>query len=402
MAFLNVLPGSVVPQIEVLVDFDNDPTAGTTTWTDVTPYVTAYSRAPVRTNEFDQPGVTSGAITFRNDDGRFSPDNANGTYFGKLKKTRRVRVRAQWGTVVWNRFTGYIDDWPQSWAQAGKDPTVTVPLRDGFEPVSLFDLVGLDFGAAQSGTALRSVLSAAGVTAMSLDAGISAIPDSGTLSSTLALQRIHDISATENGVTFPDGGGTIQFHDRHHRLITNASATAMGTIGDTAGEIPYVDPQPLFGDSWNVTRVTPNGGTVQTNVVASGTAAHFQRTLSFPPAGTYLVSDAAEALSAAQYLGNRYSEPSTRVQSVTLVPARNPSVWPTVLNLDTSTKVKFRRRAFGGTIETDQFVEGYGDQVTIGQDWRILLPMSPADIQSYWVLGDPLYGLLGDTTILGY
>ena len=400
MTFLNVMPGSVVPKIEVRIDFNNDPTAGTVLWTDVTPYVTAYSRAAVRSNEFDHPGVTGGAVTLRNDDGRFSPDNQAGTFYGKLKKMRRIQVRAQWGTMIDDRYTGYVQDWPQTWAQAGKDQTVTLPLVDAFEPLSLYDLVGQDFGAASSGSAIADVLAAAGVTTSSLDAGLSSIPDSGTLTSTFALQRLHDIAATENGVCYPDGGGAVVFHDRRHRLAT--SGTVMGTIGDAAGEIRYVDTVPAFGDAWPIVRVTANGGTTETATVDAGTASFFQRTLNFPPSGSYLVTSQAETLDAAYYLANRYADPQTRIQTVTLVPARDPTMWPAALGLDTSTRVLFRRRAWGGTIETAQFVEGYGDQVTIGQDWRIPVSLSPADPQSYWLAGDPVYGLAGETTRAGY
>jgi len=406
MAFLAVMPGSVVPSIEVAVDFDNDPTAGTTTWTDVTPYVVAYSRNPVRTNEFDQPGVCTGQITLRNDDARFIPDNVAGPYFGKLKKLRRVRVRAQWGGVTYNRFWGYVDDWPQSWDEYGRDQSVTLQIKDGLTPLETFDLVGQDFPAVSaSGSAVAQVLTAAGITARSLDTGQSPIPDSGTLSSTFALQRVHDIAASENGVVFADGGGTIEFHDRRHRLTQ--SAVVQGTIGDAPGEIPYTNPQPLFGDVWPIVTVTANGGTLEMSTDAAGTASYYQRTLAFPPSGTYLVASQAEAKAATQYLVNRYAAPVTRVASVDLIGARSPSLWGPILNLDTSDRVIFRRRflsngTVAGTVQVDGFVEGYGETVKIGESWVVSVPISPADLQSYWLAGDAVYGLAGETTRAGY
>src|SRR5690242_1187595 len=111
MAFLAV-NGTNSPTIEVTFDFTNDPTSGSTTWTDITPYVVGYSRQPVRTNEFDQPGPATATVTLRNDDARFIPDNASGPYFGGLKKYRRIRIRAQWAGVTYDRFFGYVVDWP--------------------------------------------------------------------------------------------------------------------------------------------------------------------------------------------------------------------------------------------------------------------------------------------------
>src|SRR5690242_13390900 len=120
MAFLSTgVPNT--PTIEVSFDYTNDPTSTTYTWEDITPYVVAYSRIPARTNEFDQPGPVGASITLRNDDARFTPDNAGGPYFGGLKKFRRCRVRCQWNAVTYNRYWGFVQDWPQAWDQAGKD-----------------------------------------------------------------------------------------------------------------------------------------------------------------------------------------------------------------------------------------------------------------------------------------
>lgn len=413
MAFLDVLPGGLVcPKIEVSFDFTNDPTSAVTTWTDITPYVVSYKRDPVRTNEFDQPGPCGAQLVLRNDDGRFIPDNATGPYFGGLLKYRRFRVRAQWAGVTYNRYFGYVLDWPQSWAAFGRDQYVQLNLVDGLTPLETADLQGQSFSSKVTGPAIQDVLTAAFAPltpAVALDAGSSTIVASGVLpTNTYALQRIKDIGASENGVVFAAGDGTITFHDRHRRLTAGASVNVQATIGDGGGaEIPYVDPQPQYGDVWPVVQVTPNGGSVQQASLAAGKASYFQRTLNFPSGGTYLVSSAIEALSAAQYLANRYGAPVTRIADVILVGAAAPALWPTILSLDTSAKVVFKRRflnkgAAGGTISLTQFVEGYGDDVTIGKDWRVRVPLSPADIQSYWVLGDAVYGLLGQTTKLAY
>jgi hypothetical protein len=413
MAFLNVL-GSNNPTIEVSFDYQNDPTSVTQTWTDITPYLVSYSRQPVRTNEFDQPGPAGATITLRNDDARFIPDNATGPYFGGLKKFRRCRVRAQWLGVTYNRYWGYINDWPQSWAQAGKDQTVTLQLTDALTPMQIYDLQGQSFLAKLSGAAIGDVLTAAGFPnagggAPVLDTGNSTIVASGVLATgSYAAQRLKDIAATENGVVYADGAGIVNFHDRHRRLVGGSSVNPQGTIGDAFTEIPYADdPQPQYGDVWPIVNVTPSGGAIQTVTVPAGTASYFNTTLNYPPSGTYLATSAVEALSAAQYVANRYSNPVTRIPDVTLIGAANPALWPTILALDTSSKVIFKRRFLShgvqaGTIALTEFCEGYGDDVHVGKDWRVHVPLSPADIQSYWVLGDSVYGLLGQTTKLAY
>lgn len=406
--FLPVL-GNQCPYICVEIDWTNNPTSATQTWTDITPYVVAYSRQPVRVNEFDQPGPCGASITLRNDDARFTPDNTTGPYYGGLKPYRRVRVRALWNGTIYNRYWGFVTDWPQSWDAGGFDQSVTLNCVDNLTPLETYDLQGQSFASKLSGAAIQDVLTAAGATPSSLDPGNSTIVASGTLSTqSFALQRLKDISASENGVCYADGGGTINFHDRHRRLTGGASVNVQATIGDAYGEIPYTDPNPIQGDVWPIVQVTPNGGTVQRVALSSGTSSFFNRTLNFPTGGTYLVSDSGEALQAAQYLSNRFgSDPITRIQSVTLIGTANPNLWATILSLDVSQKVLFKRRflkngVVAGTISLTEFVEGYGDDVTVGQDWRVKLPLSPADIQSYWVLGDSVYGLLGNTTRLAY
>ena len=400
MAFLPV-NGATSPSIEISFDWQNDPTSVTQTWTDITPYVVSYSRQPVRTNEFDQPPPATATVVLRNDDNRFTPDNPAGPYFGGLKKFRRIRVRCQWAGVTYNRFWGYVQDWPQTWAQAGTDQTVTLNLADG-----LFQYVNTDYGAVKtrsyttpsstvsSGFAISSIVGTA--LPSNLDAGRSQVDAPSNIfliagnyvygAGSYGLSMLHDIAASENGVVYADGGGTIVFHDRAHRVNVASSAT----IGDGGpGEIPYIDPQPIYGDVWSVVAVTPHGATSPlSSINAAGQSSYFSQTLNYPSGGTYLVASSSEAQGAADYLSARYSNPVTRFPSVELVGANNPAMWPTILALDTSSLVTFKRRLPNGqTITLTEFVEGYGDTVQVGSDWRVQVPLSPAGIQTAWVLG---------------
>ena len=102
MAFISIgAPGN--PTIEVSFDYTHDPTSSAYTWTDISSFVVSYQRDPIRANEFDQPGPAGAQIVLRNDDARFTPDNASGPYYGGLKKYRRMRVRCKWAGVTYNR-----------------------------------------------------------------------------------------------------------------------------------------------------------------------------------------------------------------------------------------------------------------------------------------------------------
>lgn len=406
MAFYDVLKGGACPQIEVALEYQHDPFSGITAWTDITPYVVSYSRTPYRANEFDQPGPAQATIVLRNDDARFIPDNPSSPYFGFLKKYRRMRVRALWNGTIYNRFQGYVMDWPQTWASAGHDQSVTLSLSDYLFPLETFDLQGLSFTQTNAGLAVSQVLTAAGIVGFSVETGLTTIPAAGPFSvGSFAMQRVKDICATENGICYADGGGIVNFLNRQHRAILGTPAC---TIGDGPGEVPYTDSvSPQFGDAWTIVAVTPNGGTVQ---VATDTAAknrYFSRTLNYPTAGQYLSASPSDALGAAQYIQGRYREPPTRVPLAELRGVLNPSLWPTILGLDINSYVVFRRRplsngAVQSPISLNQFVEGYGDNVTVGQDWLVSVAMSPADAQTFWVLGDSKLGVLESTTRLFY
>lgn len=414
MAFISIgAPGN--PTIEVSFDYTHDPRSASFTWTDITPYLVSYSRAPVRTNEFDQPGPAPATLVLRNDDARFTPDNTSGPYYGGLKKYRRFRVRAQWSAVTYDRYWGYVLDWPQSWAQAGKDATVTLQLTDVLTALSTTDLVGTSPSEALSGEAIDNVLASTassgggtGTEGMGgpaiLDDGATTIAAPGTLpAGSFALQRIKDIAATENGVVYGNRAGQIVFNDRHHRLTATRSLTSQATLGDQSGEVPYIDPTPMYGDVWTTVAITPLGGTMVSTTDDAAEDSYFNQTLNFPTAGQYLSSDATEATYATQYLVNRYSNPTTRVPSVTLIGARNPTMWPTILSLGTSDLVTFKRRPAGSSvISVEQFVEGFGEQVVIGRDWRVSLALSSVDPQSYWIAEDARLSLAGETTRGGY
>ncbi len=146
-----------------------------------------------------------------------------------------------------------------------------------------------------------------------------------------------------------------------------------------------------------------NGGTAETAADAASTASYYKRSLSWPVGGSYLVASQPEALSAAQYVQNLYSQPTLRVPEVAIVGAAGTVNWATILSLEPSSRVTLAHvKPDGGTITGDKFVEGIGHQVTFERDWQTPLRLSDASSQSFWILGDATASLLGQTTVLGY
>jgi hypothetical protein len=104
-------------------------------WIDVTDYLdmTASSEALTASSgrEAVRAGIDPGSMTFRldNRDGRFSPRNSSGPYFGDLKNGVPVRVRTTYAAVTRTRWAGFVSGgWPQDLTNFS--PVVNVEAHD--------------------------------------------------------------------------------------------------------------------------------------------------------------------------------------------------------------------------------------------------------------------------------
>lgn len=97
-------------------------------WTDITPYVMVrdnngnISLTRGRRDEGSTADHATCRMTLNNRDGRFSPRNPTGPYFGLLGRNQPVRIsvpNALGGKSY--RFQGEISVWPQSWDPTGTD-----------------------------------------------------------------------------------------------------------------------------------------------------------------------------------------------------------------------------------------------------------------------------------------
>jgi hypothetical protein len=308
-------------------------------------------------------------------------------------------VRAQWAGVTYPRWQGLVTAWNVSWPESGKDSIVQVSASDSLKILNLYDLGGKDYGAGLTSARVTAVCADVGI-ASSVSAGISSIPDSGTLTvGTSALTHLQAVEDDENGRLFAAGDATITFQDRHYRLVN--SAVSQGTIGDAAGEIPYRDNMSLVSDDanlWPQVIVTPAGGTAETASDSSSELSYYTRSYTRSLLGT----SQAEALSAAQYLVSVYKDPAPKLPVLTLLPSRATSLWPNVLGAVNSQRFTFKRRPTYGTITQDGFVEQVSDTIQPGAAFDVAVQLSAANDQAFWVLGDPINGLLGETTALVY
>lgn len=392
--------GATLPALAVEVDFSNDPTNPIRVWTDITADVRQlnFTRAG-RTTELLRSDAGTLTAVLSNAAGKYDPTNTGGSYYPGVKRSRWIRVRAQWAGVTYQRWQGLVETWEQEWPESGKDAICTVRATDAFKVLNLFDLFNLSFPQQTSDQRVAAVCAAAGL-ATTLDTGASTLDASGTFAEgSFALAHLQDVEATENGLLFAEADATISFQSRHYRLLN--SATPVGTIGDAGGEIPYKQSTTFALDDVdlaNKIEVTPNGGTAQTAEDATSESSYFKRTLT----RDLLTSDANEALACAQYLLGRYKDSPPRLPTLEVSGMSATGTWPLILGMKNSQRFTWKRRAAAHTITTDVFIEQISESVTPGSSWSVTLQLSPAAVEVGWLLDSTTNSVLDTSTVLGY
>lgn len=99
-------------------------------WTDVTSYVRISDGISIVRGKQDwsqSPTFATCRLVFNNADGRFSPRNASGAYYGNIKRNTQLRVSAIDDHGVYQiRFWGEVSEWPVAWDLSGRDVQVAV------------------------------------------------------------------------------------------------------------------------------------------------------------------------------------------------------------------------------------------------------------------------------------
>lgn len=211
-----------------------------------------------------------------------------------------------------------------------------------------------------------------------------------------ALQMFQTISDTEAGLFFIDPAGILTFYQRHHIITNAASNTSQATFGDSGSENGY-----RFGsdslvlddeDVWNEVRVSREGGIEQVVSDATSQSSYGKRTLT--KSGLINNSD-LEAFDNANWLLAHYKTPLTRIPELVITPERAPAtLYPQALGRKLWDRVTAKRRpANSTTFSQDVLIEGIAHRIIPGQRvWETRFQLSPAETQSYWILGTSALG----------
>ena len=189
---------------------------------DVTDQVRKVSTRRGRNRILSQFEAGTATVTLNDPNSDFSPENASGPYYGKLKPLRKIRIYATIDSVPGEIaiFAGYITSYDTSFYQGTtQDATVTLQCVDAFRLLANvatgIPVVPGTFSGQFSGFRVNSLLQFAGFpdSMILLDPGQSAMQaDPGGNRS--ILQAIQTVELSEFGGFFTSRAGKLIFFDR--------------------------------------------------------------------------------------------------------------------------------------------------------------------------------------------
>jgi len=207
-------------------------------------------------------------------------------------------------------------------------------------------------------------------------------------------QAMIDVGTTESGTVYVDKTGSPTLVNRHARY----NPVPGFTFGERAGEYPYEN-MALDHDTThlaNTVTVTQTNGIVAKFTTAASVAKYGTRTLNL----TLDVYDAQQAVDAAAYLAQVYSEAGPRVSGLVLnmaaMLAASGSPPTYLLGLELNAAVTINRRPGAGVTSSRVcWVEHLAYTIDFASGvFTIAVQLSPADENHYFIPDDPVYGRL--------
>lgn len=280
-----------------------------------------------------------------------------------------------------------------AWKSAG---TVTLPgtmsslHSNASAPGSAWGQESVSAGAVGTRTATFSASSAVAAAEVFIIAAT-------TLDNANPLTHLLTVADSELGLFFMDRDGNARFISRHGLI-----GGVLDTTNYTFGGKPYRGGVFAFDDHdlWNEVKVSSPGVAEQTASDTGSQTTYGKRTLT----KSLLLTSTTEQMNHATFVLTGTKAPALRVEQMEPVPDAVGGNWPRVLDRELGSKilVTLDPPGSGDTISQGSYIEGISWSIS-PQDWRCVWDLVPIDRRAdYWVLGDSIQGVLGDTTRLAY
>lgn len=389
----------------------------TQTWTDITQYLRGWSIHWGASGMLEQVRARTATFILDNNDRRFEPAYTDGALYGDITVGAYVyfnlQVTSEAGTAVYPLFYGVAQAWrPTYSAPPARDAVCVLECCDP-NLIIANDLCTLDLPPQTGDLSIHSLLAARrwnGNIYEDFETGDSTLQGyEPTVESILSV--INRIVESEGGWFYWQPGVrriTARFLNRHYLAQEHINETIYylddnGTAGQYVGVVLGSDDDHLYTRA----RLTSEDGTTQ-NYLAAESAALGERC--YTNSNLLLASDNEVADRAAYIVETRlravYNLYCTQIRAV-LSPQQSVAHSVNVLGLTqpfaavtvthtptTGDPLTFNCRVVGGRISQNnpgELIEIVGhlvDSTIVGGD--------------FWILQDPIKGVLGTTTILGW
>lgn len=378
-------------------------TLGGDTGTEVSSYVRSLSFDRGKPElVFDDISAGIARVVFDNRDRRFDPFHASGPYYGNLKPGKRVTIAANGITV----FDGRVQDWQLDYEVSGNS-TATMIVEDALATLARKQFNDWTTTASQTaGQRLTDVLNRPEVAwpggQRSLSTGISVLQGDTVTWGSNVLNYCQLVARSDGpSAFFASRTGVLTFKDRQ----SNLNAAAVATFNDQGTGIPFTDVQHKSGADTFYTRVSVDraGGTAQTYTTSTSQS---DDVISLSISNTLQNSD-AQALDMASYYANVYATGEARVSGVGVVLATEIGVTTdyqaTILRLELNdvVSVSWTPNGVGSAITQKAVIIGISHRITPAMH-EVQLSLGKFDNRAFFILDDPVYGVLDAGNVLAF
>jgi hypothetical protein len=258
------------------------------------------------------------SVTIYDENGDWNPENVSSPYYGDLKPLRKIQIYADYDSIRYYLFSGFITDYDTQFA-LGVDEVSKVVLKcvDGFRLFQNAQITTVAGGGIQySGQRVDAILDAIAFPSALriIDSGDSILQaDPGTTRA--AIDALRTVEQSEAGGLFMDAEGRVTFLSRD--TLTGSLGFPLYTFSDQGGEIPYINAVTKFDDSLIVNDVTVTrlGGSPQNVSDQTSIDTYFKRS---GIRSDVLIQTDSEALDLARALLATRKDTETRIDSIQL------------------------------------------------------------------------------------
>ena len=234
------------------------------------------------------------------------------------------------------------------------------------------------------------------ITDHNLDTGVTVISGPNSPTDVTALEAIQIAADTELGQFFIAADGTPTFHDRHYRIIEQATpiATLNQTDYETIDLLGRDDVKVL-----NDVRVFPSDAAepfIASDDESQGIYGRRSYELTVYP------EDQNEAADFAQHILAEFKEPTDDIQTIPFRLYEEVSDFPILLGAEIGDRYNIEVPLTGDNLDLDVYLERISHSIDL-TSWRMTWNVSPAgEAQSFWLLGVAGSSELGVSTVLGF